>query len=74
MLLEESAQEASKERRRLSNGLGVNAEAEGHMVEDLNFMSMFLYVFLLHPGFGRLMRGFNMWNVMNGAGAGRVGF
>lgn len=75
LLLEESAQEASKERRRLSNGVGMNAEAEeGHVVEDLSFMSMFLDVFLLHPGFGRLMRGFNMWNVMNGAGAGRVGF
>lgn len=71
-MLEDSAQEASKERR---NSSGVNAEAEeGHVVEDLTVMSMFLDVFLLHPGFGRLMRGFNMWNVMNGAGAGRVGF
>lgn len=67
-LLEESVQEASKESGRLSNVVGLNAEAEGgHVVdEDLTFMTIFLDVFLLHPGFGRLMRGFNMWNVMNG--------
>lgn len=71
LLLEESAQDASKERRRLLNIAGVNTEAEeGHVVEDLNLMSIFLGFFLLHPKFGRLMRGFNMWNVMNGAGAG----
>lgn len=74
LLLEESAQEASKERRRLSTEVRVNAEQEWHVVEDLNFMSIFLDLFLLHPGFGRLMRGFSLWNAMNGAGAGRVGF
>lgn len=67
-LLEESVQEASKESGRLTNGVGLNAEVEeGDVVEeDLTFMSIFLDVFLLHPGFGRLMRGFNMWSVMNG--------
>lgn len=74
LLLKESAQEASKERRRLLHQVGANAEDEGHAVEDLNLMGILLDAFLLHPGFGRLMRGFNLWNVMNGAGAGRVGF
>lgn len=61
-------QEASKERGSLSNEVGLNAaEAEeGHVVEEeLTFMTIFLDAFLLHPGFGRLMRGFNMWNVIS---------
>ena len=75
LLLEESVQEAFKERKCMLNEVRVNAgKEEGHAVEDLNFMGMFLDAFLLHPGFGRLMRGFSMWNVMNGAGAGRVAF
>lgn len=74
-LLEESVQEAFKESGRLSNGVGSNAEAEEEdVVEDLNFMTIFLGAFLLHPGFGRLVRGFNMWNVMNGAVTSSVEF
>lgn len=74
-LLQESVQEASKETGRLSNGVGLNAEAEEeYVVEDLTFITIFLDAFLLHPGFGRLMRGFNMWNVINGAETDRVEF
>lgn len=66
LLLEECA-------KRMLNEVGVNAgEEEGPVVEDLNFMEMFLNLLLLHPGFGRLMRGFNLWNIMNGSGAGNV--
>ena len=55
------------------NEVGVNpCEEEGPAVEDLNCMGMFLNMFLLHPGFAKLMRGFNLWNIMNGAGAGKV--
>lgn len=77
VLLEESAQEAYKENFRLYE-VGVNSvnagEGEGHAVENSKMMGIFLDAFLLHPGFGRLMRGFNTWNIMNGAGAGKVRF